>query len=146
MIRQNVKIICNAQGRQLSDIASALHVTRQSLHRFLTGSPTLDTIERIATVLGVPAFVLLHPAPLTALRQFRTPAPEIRTEEGRPAVFCCPICGTTFAPVPTSNQAPRPADDPSPAACPDQQQPDEANKPRKRGRPRKKAPEEMKLF
>ena len=92
MIRDNVKLICKMQGRKLSEIADALNITRQSLHRFLTGSPNLDTVERIAAALNVPAWIILHPAPAAALIQARTQADQ--AQEGRQAArLICPFCG-----------------------------------------------------
>lgn len=100
MIRDNVKLICKMQGRKLSEIAEALNITRQSLHRFLTGSPNLDTVQRIAAALDVPAWIILHPAPAAALVQIRTgqvPGPEDRTNQAgtiQAARLSCPICGS----------------------------------------------------
>ena len=85
MIRDNIKLICKAKGMQLGDISDALKITRQTLHTYLTGRPTLETIERIAAVLGVPSFVILHPAPLTALRLEAE-----RLQDNPPTI--CPYC------------------------------------------------------
>ena len=137
MIRDNVKTICTAKGITLAQLAQLLNVSRQSLHRYTTGRPTLDTIQRIADALKIPPFVLLHPAPLAALAQLRTgqmepaPPPSLPGDPDQaptaPPVFRCPICGTTFAPGQMDQDKTQP-------------------KPRKRGRPRKTSPEESKLF
>lgn len=94
MIKPAVKAICKYQGRQLYEIADALQITRQSLHRFLTGSPNLETVQKIARVLGVPAFILLHPEPIPALQAWNA-RKDSDQADGRPEVFrlSCPVCG-----------------------------------------------------
>ena len=139
MIRDNVKTICSAQGKTLADLAAALNVSRQSLHRYTTGRPTLDTITRIAEALAVPPFVLLHPVPLAALAQLRTgqmePAPAPSPLSSLPVILC-PVCHAPLSIVQAGEPSPSSQDQPQPMP----------QQPRKRGRPRKTSPEESKLF
>ena len=99
MIRDNIKLICKAKGMQLGDISDALNITRQTLHTYLTGTPTIATIEKIAAVLGVPAFVILHPAPLTAMR---LEAEQPKTQQT--PIIICPNCGKRITIRATASQ------------------------------------------
>ena len=49
----NVKKICKERGIQLKDLASKMGIDPASLTRALNGNARLDTIERIASALGV---------------------------------------------------------------------------------------------
>lgn len=94
MIKPAVKAICKYKGIQLYEIADALKITRQSLHRFLTGSPNLETVRRIADALQVPPFLLLHPDPIPALQAWNA-RKDSDQADGRPEVLrlLCPVCG-----------------------------------------------------
>lgn len=91
MIKPAVKAICKYQGRQLYEIADALQITRQSLHRFLTGSPNLETVRRIADALNVPTWIILHPAPLAALAAWNQDRRQGQTDTAAAVIFC-PYC------------------------------------------------------
>ena len=104
MIRDNVKLICKAKGMQLGDICDALKITRQTLHTYLTGSPTTATLQKIADVLNVPPFVLLHPAPLTALRMEAGGLEAGRMETQQTPTIICPHCGKRITITATANQ------------------------------------------
>ena len=53
ILANNVKRICKEQGKQLKDLAGEMGVDPASLTRALNGNARLDTIEKIATALGV---------------------------------------------------------------------------------------------
>lgn len=57
----NVKRICKEQGKQLKDLAGEMGVDPASLTRALNGNARLDTIEKIATALGVSMKSLFEP-------------------------------------------------------------------------------------
>ena len=103
-INENIKTICKIRGISFADLAARLNITRQTLYKQSTGAAQLSTVERIATALNVPAWIILHPAPAAALLQIRTgqvPGPEDRTSQGdtnqagqiQAARLLCPICG-----------------------------------------------------
>lgn len=52
-LSQNVKSICRRKGWQLKDLASKMGIDPAALTRALNGNPTLDTINKMATALGV---------------------------------------------------------------------------------------------
>ncbi len=167
MIRDNVKIICSLKGRNLGCIAESLNITRQTLHRFLTGSPTLDTLTKIASVLEVPPFVLLHPDPARAMQEddgrqdYRTaggiqtgpadpdkPGTQAQPRTAPPVPAVCPVCHArllvtiraTDTGGPSSNMEPDAHT--KPEILTDQDRTSEGQT----KRPTDKGPEEMKLF
>lgn len=87
-LNENIKILCKARGLTFADLADRLNITRQTLYRQSTGAAQLSTVERIADALAVPAFVLIHPAPLAALAIWNS-AP---AQAPGPAVVLCPYC------------------------------------------------------
>ena len=100
-INENIKTLCKIRGISFADLAARLNITRQTLYKQSTGAAQLSTVERIATALNVPAWIILHPAPAAALVQIRTgqvPGPaEDRTSQGdtnQAARLLCPICGS----------------------------------------------------
>jgi len=148
-INENIKLLCKETGTSFAELADRLGVTRQTLYRQSAGAVQLSTLERIAKALNVPPFVLLHPAPLSAIRQYRTGTRDqaagdhnqaaTASDPATVATFRCPICGTTFAPIHARNQD----DQPEPIRATT----DKATATKKRGRPRKQAgPEDDKLF
>ena len=154
-INGNIKLLCKETGTSFADLANRLNITRQTLYRQSAGAVQLSTLERIAKALNVPPFVLLHPAPLAAFRQYRTGTQD-RTPTAR-VVFICPSCGARLEVIRTT----APEEGPRPASCQDQDQPqDQDNQPEpietttdkatatgKRGRPRKETrPEDDKLL
>ena len=89
MIRQNIKLLCKYRGINLGDLAQRLNITRQTLNSYFTKSPTTATLAKIADALNVPPFVLLHPAPLTALRMMEHQNPaQLQTHQ----ITICPYC------------------------------------------------------
>lgn len=88
MMRQNIKLLCKYRGINLGDLAQRLNITRQTLNSYFTKSPTTATLAKIADALNVPPFVLLHPAPLTALR-LEAEQPKTR----QTPIIICPHCG-----------------------------------------------------
>ena len=76
-----VKEICKAQGVTLKELAAKLEISETGLRKILKGNPTIGTLEKIATVLGVGVPDLL-------------PFPECdTTEEGQVVHITCPHCG-----------------------------------------------------
>ena len=49
----NVRRICKGQGKQMKDLAASMGIDPASLTRALNGNPRLDTVQKIATALGV---------------------------------------------------------------------------------------------
>ena len=96
-INKNIKLLCSAQGITFAQLATRLNITRQTLYKQSTGAAQLASLERIATALNVPPFLLLHPAPLAVLARSRTgqvtTAQDSTTGQTSPAVVACPICG-----------------------------------------------------
>ena len=60
-LADNVKRICKEQGKQLKDLAGEMGVDPASLTRALNGNARLDTIEKIASALGVSIKSLFEP-------------------------------------------------------------------------------------
>ena len=61
ILADNVKRICKERGKQLKDLASDMGIDPASLTRALNGNARLDTIEKIATALGVSMKSLFEP-------------------------------------------------------------------------------------
>lgn len=53
ILAYNVRRICKEQGKQLKDLAADMGIDPASLTRALNGNARLDTIEKMATALGV---------------------------------------------------------------------------------------------
>lgn len=60
VLADNVKRICKEKGLQLKDLANKLNIDPASLTRAINGNARLDTIERIASALGVSIKSLLN--------------------------------------------------------------------------------------
>ena len=71
-----VKEICKAKGLLLEELATTLGIARVNLTKTINGNPTIETLERIASALGVPVTDLFEP-----------PSTDVIT---------CPKCGTKF--------------------------------------------------
>lgn len=61
ILAENVKKICKQQKKQLKDLASEMDVDPASLNRAMYGNARLDTIEKMATALGVSIKSLFDP-------------------------------------------------------------------------------------
>ena len=48
-----VKEICKEKGMTIQELADNMEMKRESLSRAINGNPTLETLEKIATALGV---------------------------------------------------------------------------------------------
>ena len=48
-----IKEICSQRGITLQELAKRLNINYQSLHAAMTGNPTIETLKKIADVLGV---------------------------------------------------------------------------------------------
>ena len=61
VLAENVKRLCREQKKQLKDLASEMGVDPASLNRAMYGNARLDTIEKMATALGVSIKSLFDP-------------------------------------------------------------------------------------
>lgn len=61
VLAENVKRLCKQQKKQLKDLASEMGVDPASLNRAMYGNARLDTIEKMATALGVSIKSLFDP-------------------------------------------------------------------------------------
>ncbi|MBO7139968.1 MAG: helix-turn-helix transcriptional regulator [Prevotella sp.] len=61
ILADNVRRICKAQGKQMKDLAASMGIDPASLTRALNGNARLDTIQKIATALGVSLKSLFEP-------------------------------------------------------------------------------------
>ena len=61
VLAENVKRLCKEQKKQLKDLASEMGVDPASLNRAMYGNARLDTIEKMATALGVSIKSLFDP-------------------------------------------------------------------------------------
>lgn len=55
-----VKEICKERGLLFKELAESLNITDVGLRKQVQGNPTLETLERIATALGVPVTELFE--------------------------------------------------------------------------------------
>lgn len=53
ILADNVRRICKEQGKQMKDLAAEMGIDPASLTRALNGNARLDTVQKIATALGV---------------------------------------------------------------------------------------------
>ena len=88
----NIKQLCKYRGLSFVKLAAILGVTRQTLHKQSTGAARLATLERIAAALDVPTFVLIHPEPVDALKQYQQQTTH-QEHNNAGSVFNCPFCG-----------------------------------------------------
>lgn len=61
ILADNVKRISKEQGKQLKDLAADMGIDPASLTRALNGNARLDTIQKIASALGVSMKSLFEP-------------------------------------------------------------------------------------
>ena len=61
LLADNVRRICKEQGKQMKDLAADMGIDPASLTRALNGNARLDTIQKIATALGVSMKSLFEP-------------------------------------------------------------------------------------
>lgn len=61
LLADNVRRICKAQGKQMKDLAADMDIDPASLTRALNGNARLDTVQKIATALGVSIKSLFEP-------------------------------------------------------------------------------------
>ena len=61
ILADNVRRICKERGKQMKDLAADMGIDPASLTRALNGNARLDTIEKIATALGVSIKSLFEP-------------------------------------------------------------------------------------
>jgi len=61
ILADNVRRICKAQGKQMKDLAADMGIDPASLTRALNGNARFDTVQKIATALGVSIKSLFEP-------------------------------------------------------------------------------------
>ena len=61
ILADNVKRLCKEQGKQMKDLAGDMGIDPASLTRALNGNARLDTVQKIATALGVSMKSLFEP-------------------------------------------------------------------------------------
>lgn len=61
LLSQNVRRICKERKMQLKELAGKMDVDPAALTRALSGNARLDTIQKIATALGVSMKTLFEP-------------------------------------------------------------------------------------
>ena len=68
-----VKEVCRQKGLTVTQLAEKLNIKQESLSRAINGNPTLETMQKIASALGVPISYLF--------------------DEPKGNAFQCPKCG-----------------------------------------------------
>lgn len=61
VLADNVRRICKEQGKQMKDLAADMGIDPASLTRALNGNARLDTMQKIASALGVSMKSLFEP-------------------------------------------------------------------------------------
>jgi transcriptional regulator with XRE-family HTH domain len=61
ILADNVRRLCKEQGKQMKDLAADMGIDPASLTRALNGNARLDTVQKIATALGVSMKSLFAP-------------------------------------------------------------------------------------
>ena len=61
VLAENVKRLCKEQKKQLKDLAAEMGVDPASLNRAMYGNARLDTIQKMASALGVSIRTLFAP-------------------------------------------------------------------------------------
>ena len=61
ILADNVRRLCKEQGKQMKDLAADMGIDPASLTRALNGNARLDTVQKIATALGVSMKSLFEP-------------------------------------------------------------------------------------
>lgn len=61
ILADNVRRICKERGKQLKDLAADMGIDPASLTRALNGNARLDTMQKIASALGVSMKSLFEP-------------------------------------------------------------------------------------
>ena len=61
ILADNVRRLCKEQGKQMKDLAADMEIDPASLTRALNGNARLDTVQKIATALGVSIKSLFEP-------------------------------------------------------------------------------------
>lgn len=61
LLADNVRRLCKEHGKQMKDLAGDMGIDPASLTRALNGNARLDTIQKIATALGVSMKSLFEP-------------------------------------------------------------------------------------
>ena len=62
ILADNVRLICKEQGKQMKELAADMGIDPASLTRALNGNARLNTVQKIATALGVSIRSLFEPS------------------------------------------------------------------------------------
>ncbi len=68
MSRFRILELCKERGITQKDLAAQIGMTPVGIAKAAAGNPTVDTLEKIATALGVPVTELFVPTPTDTLR------------------------------------------------------------------------------
>ena len=79
MVNTNIKRVIRSNGWTLDRVAAQMGITQPTLSAAINGNPTLDTLQRIADVVGVSVPVLLSGG-----------------AEATPGAITCPHCGKSI--------------------------------------------------
>ena len=61
ILADNVRRLCKEQGKQMKELAADMGIDPASLTRALNGNARLDTVQKIATALGMSMKTLFEP-------------------------------------------------------------------------------------
>ena len=61
ILAENIKRLCKLRKKQLKDLASDMEIDPASLNRAMYGNARLDTIQKMASALGVSIKSLFDP-------------------------------------------------------------------------------------
>ena len=61
ILAENIKRLCKLRKKQLKDLASDMEIDPASLNRAMYGNARLDTIQKMASELGVSIKILFDP-------------------------------------------------------------------------------------
>ena len=61
ILAENIKRLCKLRKKQLKDLASDMEIDPASLNRAMYGNARLDTIQKMASALGVSIRTLFEP-------------------------------------------------------------------------------------
>jgi len=99
-----VKDICKEKGLSITGLAGVMNVSKVTLSQALNGNPTIGTLQKIATALGVPFIELF----------------EAKSDNSR---FICSKCGVSIVEAPNTSTVQLHGADaaslPAPAGVPD---------------------------
>ena len=78
----NIDNILKAKRLTKKEVAKRMELTRESVHRILSGNPTLNNLNKLAAALDVPLYEL-----------FGQPSNVSVSAQQKEGIFNCPYCG-----------------------------------------------------